>query len=135
MECTDQATVHWRNNDDLNSVSDNAGLSDICCKKFLISYANGLQRLAIFPSSTVQILGAEKALFRSKKQGCPPPKHGIIFQHPYINKANRSERGKIARVLAAKISTAAKADAFTKRNLSNDLKLELEIRLNEIKNP
>ena len=101
----------------------------------LISYAGGLQRLAMLPSSTIQILGAEKALFRFKKQGSLPPKHGIIFQHPYINKAGRSERGKIARVLAAKISTAAKADAFTKRDLSKNLKEELEIRIKEIRNP
>ena len=100
----------------------------------LISYAGGLQRLAMLPSSTIQILGAEKALFRFKKQGSLPPKHGVIFQHPYINKAGRSERGKIARVLAAKISTAAKADAFTKRDLSKELKEELEIRIKEIRN-
>ncbi|MCJ7571107.1 MAG: hypothetical protein MUO82_04430 [Candidatus Thermoplasmatota archaeon] len=101
----------------------------------LMSYAGGLQRLAMLPSSTIQILGAEKALFRFKKQGSLPPKHGVIFQHPYINKAGRSERGKIARVLAAKISTAAKADAFTKRDLSKDLKEELERRIKEIRNP
>ena len=100
----------------------------------LISYASGLQRLAMLPSSTIQILGAEKALFRFKKQGSLPPKHGVIFQHPYINKAVKSERGKIARVLAAKISTAAKADAFTKRDLSKGLKEELEIRIKEIRN-
>jgi len=101
----------------------------------LISYASGLQRLAMLPSSTIQILGAEKALFRFKKQGGLPPKHGVIFQHPYINKAGRSERGKIARVFAAKISIAAKADAFTKRDLSKDLKEELEKRIKEIRNP
>lgn len=100
----------------------------------LISYASSLQKLAMLPASTIQILGAEKALFRYKKYGGLPPKHGLIFQHPYINKAARSERGKIARVLAAKISTAAKADAFTKKNLSKILISELETRIKEIKN-
>jgi nucleolar protein 56 len=100
----------------------------------LISYANGLQKLAMLPSSTIQILGAEKALFRSKKQGKLPPKHGIIFQHPYINKAAKSKRGKLSRLFAAKISIAAKADAFTKRDLSKDLILELEQRVKEIGN-
>jgi len=99
----------------------------------LISYAGSLIRLAMLPASTIQILGAEKALFRFKKQGSLPPKHGVIFQHPFINKAGRSERGKIARVLAAKISTAAKADVFTKRDLSKNLKEELEIRIKEIR--
>jgi nucleolar protein 56 len=100
----------------------------------LISYAGNLKLLAMLPSSTIQILGAEKALFRFKKQGSLPPKHGIIFQHPLINKSSRSERGKIARVLSAKISTAAKADAFTKRDLSKNLKEELDTRIKEIKN-
>jgi nucleolar protein 56 len=100
----------------------------------LISYAGSLQRLAMLPSSTIQILGAEKALFRFKKQGGLPPKHGVIFQHAYINKSGRSERGKIARVFASKISTAAKADAFTKRDLSKDLKEDLHKKIKDIRN-
>ena len=100
----------------------------------LISYAGGLKQLGMLPSSTIQILGAEKALFRFKKQGGLPPKHGVIFKHPYINKSNKSERGKIARTLAAKISTAAKADAFTDRDISDLLKKDLENRVKEIRN-
>lgn len=100
----------------------------------LISIAGGLERLAMLPASTIQILGAEKALFRYKKEGGKPPKHGVIFQHSYINKANRSHRGKIARVFATKISTAAKADAFTKRDISKDLIDNLKIRIKEIRN-
>ncbi len=100
----------------------------------LISLAGGMQKLAIMPASTVQILGAEKALFRFKKEGGKPPKHGVIFQHPLINKAARTERGKIARLLAAKIATATKADVFTKRDISNDLKEGLNKRIKEIKN-
>ena len=81
----------------------------------LIALAGGMQRMAMLPASTVQILGAEKALFRFKKEGGRPPKHGVIFQHPLINRAQKTERGRIARLLANKISTAMKADVFTKQ--------------------
>jgi len=100
----------------------------------LISHSSGLIKLATLPGSTIQILGAEKALFRYKKEGGKPPKHGVIFQHSLINKAFREKRGKIARILASKIAIAAKADAFTKRDISIELKKDLNKRINEIKN-
>ena len=100
----------------------------------LISRAGGIERLAIMPASTVQILGAEKALFRFKKEGGKPPKHGIIFQNSNINRASRTIRGKIARLYASKIAIAAKADAFTKRDISNELRKDLDNRIKEIKN-
>jgi nucleolar protein 56 len=100
----------------------------------LISIAGGMERLASIPASTIQVLGAEKALFRFKKEGGKPPKHGVIFQHPLINKSPRSMRGKIARLLAAKISIAAKADVFTKRDISKALKEDLDKRIEEIRN-
>ncbi len=100
----------------------------------LISYAGRLEKLAVMPASTIQVLGAEKALFRFKKEGGKPPKHGVIFQHQSINKAHRNYRGKIARVIAANISIAARADAFTRRDISKDLKENMERRIKEIKN-
>jgi len=100
----------------------------------LISIAGGLERLAVMPASTIQVLGAEKALFRFKKEGGKPPKHGVIFQHPLINRAPLKDRGKIARVLAAKIAIAVKADVFTKKDVSDILKEDLEKRLKEIRN-
>lgn len=100
----------------------------------LISQAGGINRLALLPASTIQILGAEKALFRFKKEGGRPPKHGIIFQHPYVNKTIRKHRGKVARVLSNKISIASKADVFTNRDISKDLQKDLEKRLSEIRN-
>jgi nucleolar protein 56 len=100
----------------------------------LIALAGGMQRMAMLPASTVQILGAEKALFRFKKEGGKPPKHGVIFQHPLINRAPRAERGKIARLLAIKTSTAMKADVFTKRNIADELQKEIDCRLEEIRN-
>ena len=99
----------------------------------LIALAGGMQRMAMLPASTVQILGAEKALFRFKKEGGRPPKHGVIFQHPLINRAQKTERGKIARLLANKISTAMKADVFTKRDIADELQQDLDIRLQEIR--
>ena len=74
--------------------------------------AHGRQRLARLPSGTVQILGAEKAFFHHLKTGAPSPKHGHIFMHPWISRSPRWVRGKIARMLAGKISIAAKVDAF-----------------------
>jgi nucleolar protein 56 len=99
----------------------------------MIALAGGLERLAFMPASTIQILGAEKALFRFKKEGGRPPKHGVIFQHPSVNKAPPKDRGKIARAFAAKIAIAVKADVFTKRDISDTLKEDLEKRLKEIR--
>jgi nucleolar protein 56 len=99
----------------------------------LIALAGGMQRMAMLPASTVQILGAEKALFRFKKEGGRPPKHGVIFQHPLINRAQKTERGRIARLLANKISTAMKADVFTKRDIADELQQDIDIRLQEIR--
>ena len=80
----------------------------------LISHAGGLKRLATYPSSTVQIMGAEKALFRHLKSGDRPPKYGLIYQHPQVRGAKWWNRGKIARILAGKISLAVRRDVFTK---------------------
>lgn len=99
----------------------------------LIALAGGMQKMAMMPASTIQILGAEKALFRFKKEGGKPPKHGVIFQHPLINCAPKTERGRIARLLGTKISTAIKADVFTKRNISDELQEDIKIRLQEIR--
>ena len=89
----------------------------------LISHAGGLKRLATYSSSTVQIMGAEKALFRHLKSGDRPPKYGLIYQHPQVRGAKWWNRGKIARMLAGKISLAVRRDVFTKtfdENAYND---------------
>jgi nucleolar protein 56 len=99
----------------------------------LIAFAGGMQRMAMMPASTIQILGAEKALFRFKKDGGRPPKHGVIFQHPTINSAPRAERGKISRLFATKLSLAVKADVFTKRDIADDLERGINTRLQEIR--
>ena len=99
----------------------------------LISLAGGLEKLAKMPSSTVQVLGAEKALFRALRTGGKPPKHGVIFQHYYVKGSKRWQRGKIARALAGKISMAARIDAFSGRYIGDQLKAELDRRVEEIK--
>jgi len=76
----------------------------------LIDHAKSLKHLAELPSSTIQVLGAEKALFRHLKTGSKPPKFGVIFAHPSITESQ--ERGKAARQLAGKISIAVKQDYF-----------------------
>jgi len=84
------------------------------------------------PAGTIQMLGAEKALFRHMREGTLPPKHGIIFQHEMVNKAPKNKRGKIARLLANKISITSKADAFTKNFIADQIKRELDERYKEI---
>lgn len=99
----------------------------------LISLAGGLEKLAKLPASTIQVLGAEKALFRFFRTGRGAPKHGIIFQHPYIHASPRWQRGKIARLLATKIAISAKIDYFSREDRSAELRKALEERLAEIR--
>lgn len=99
----------------------------------LVALAGGLMNLAKLPASTIQVLGAEKALFRSLKTKARPPKHGIIFQHPFIHDAKRWQRGKIARALAGKLTIAARVDAFSGKFAGDELKADLEKRVEEIK--
>jgi len=104
---------------------------DIAAK--LVAHVGSLKRLGILPSSTIQIIGAEKALFKHlKNKKIAPPKHGIIFQHAKISSSPKAVRGKIARALANKIALAARADAFTKRYIADGLKEDFEKRFREI---
>ena len=74
--------------------------------------AHGRMRLARLPAGTVQILGAEKAFFSHLKQGTKPPKHGLIYSHVLISRSPKPVRGRISRMLAARMSLAARIDAF-----------------------
>jgi nucleolar protein 56 len=91
----------------------------------LIAHSGSIKKLAMYPSSTVQIMGAEKALFRHMKTGERPPKHGLIFQHPQIRSSNWWNRGKIARLLALKISLAVRRDVFVKE-FNPEIKIDFE---------
>ncbi len=78
----------------------------------LLSRAGGLPALARMPGSTIQVIGSEQALFSHLRGGTPPPKHGIIFQHRRVHNAPREVRGRVARVLAAKLAIAARLDYY-----------------------
>ncbi|NJF25457.1 C/D box methylation guide ribonucleoprotein complex aNOP56 subunit [Thermococcus sp. Bubb.Bath] len=99
----------------------------------LLSLAGGLKELALMPASTIQVLGAEKALFRHLRSGAKPPKHGVIFQYPEINRSPWWQRGKIARALSGKLAIAARVDYFSGEYIGEELKQEVEARIREIK--
>lgn len=79
----------------------------------LISRAGSLTNLAKYPASTVQILGAEKALFRALKTRTNTPKHGLLFHSAFIGKASLKDKGRISRFLANKCSIASRIDCFS----------------------
>jgi nucleolar protein 56 len=100
----------------------------------LISLAGGLESLSRLPASTIQVLGAEKALFRALKGKAKPPKHGVIYQHPAVRGAPRRLRGKIARALAVKIAIAARVDTMAGSFVGEKLLAEFKARVSEILN-
>ncbi|OAF71283.1 Nucleolar protein 58 [Intoshia linei] len=106
----------------------------------LISHAGSLFALAKHPASTIQIFGAEKALFRALKHKHDTPKYGIIFHASYVGQVSSKLKGKISRKLAAKTSLAIRMDAFTegensvhKSTLENIVKIESGIKYLEHK--
>ncbi len=100
----------------------------------LIAKAGGLEKLSRMPSSTIQLLGSEKALFRflKSKGRAKSPKHGIIFNHPLIQNASQENQGKIARLLASKLSIAARIDYYSKEDKSREMKIELEKKVKQL---
>ena len=99
-----------------------------------IATAGSLEKLAEFPSSTVQVLGAEKALFAHLKKGVNPPKYGLLFQYPLVRKADKKNKGKIARKTASKVSIAAKVDFFKGQFIGDKLLKELEQEAEKLSN-
>merc|ERR1711981_1490096 len=98
----------------------------------LISHAGSLTNLAKYPASTVQILGAEKALFRALKKRGNTPKYGLIFHSTFIGRAAQKNKGRISRYLANKCSIATRLDCFSDEPTSTFgevLKGQVEARL------
>jgi len=98
----------------------------------LISHAGSLTNLAKYPASTVQILGAEKALFRALKTRGNTPKYGLIFHSTFIGRAGSKNKGRISRYLANKCSIASRIDCFAEHPSSvfgEHLKDQVEDRL------
>lgn len=100
----------------------------------LMSLAGGLEELARKPASTVQMLGAEKALFRYLKGEGTPPKHGILFQHQFVHSLPEDRRGKMARFLANKAVMAARLDNYGDSEKGEDLREECREKFEELKN-
>ncbi|TIA29365.1 Nop-domain-containing protein [Aureobasidium pullulans] len=99
----------------------------------LISKAGSLTNLAKYPASTVQILGAEKALFRALKTKGNTPKFGIIYHSSFIGRAGAKNKGRISRFLANKTSIASRIDNFSETpttKFGEALKAQVEERLN-----
>uniref|UniRef100_A0A1D1Y0J4 Nucleolar protein 56 n=1 Tax=Anthurium amnicola TaxID=1678845 RepID=A0A1D1Y0J4_9ARAE len=98
----------------------------------LISHAGSLSNLAKCPSSTLQILGAEKALFRALKTRGNTPKYGLIFHSSFIGRASARNKGRLARYLANKCSIASRIDCFSETNTTvfgEKLREQVEERL------
>ncbi len=94
----------------------------------LIAAAGSLKKFAFLPASTVQLLGAEAALFKHllKKTACP--KYGYLYLHPFVTNCARKERGKRARALADALSIAARVDYFKGRPIAQQLLTRLNKR-------
>ncbi|MBI4015406.1 MAG: hypothetical protein HY362_01670 [Candidatus Aenigmarchaeota archaeon] len=101
----------------------------------LLAQAGALEKLAKMSSSTIQLLGAEKALFRFMKargrEKVKAPKFGILFTHPDVSGAPRDKQGKIARLLSSKLTIAARADFYSKENKGEALLKEYKEKVAE----
>lgn len=98
----------------------------------MISRAGSLKRLSEMPASTIQVMGAEKSLFKHLKGKAPSPKHGMIYRHPAIMRSPKRLRGRTARALAAKLAIAARVDQYS-GELNSQLKATLDKRIDEIR--
>lgn len=98
----------------------------------LLALAGGLGKLSKLPSSTIQILGAEKALFRHIRGEGKAPKYGVLFGHPLIQNAPRELRGKVARIISSKLTLAARTDHFSDKDQSQEMKKDVEERVRKI---
>jgi nucleolar protein 58 len=101
----------------------------------LIAHAGSLMNLAKQPASTVQILGAEKALFRALKTKHDTPKYGLIYHASLVGQAQPKHKGKISRVLAAKCALSIRVDALgdtTEPTVGYDGRLKVEERLRQL---
>ena len=103
----------------------------------LISHAGSLVSLAKMPGSTIQIFGAEKALFRALKTKHETPKYGLIYHASLVGQANAKLKGKISRSLASKCALCVRVDALgenTNGEIGNKCKKILESRINALEN-
>ena len=107
-------------------------LADPVLAARLIALAGALEALAKMPSGTVQVLGAEDALFAHLRGHAPSPKHGVIYTHEYVRGTHPEERGSAARALAGKLSIAARVDHYA-GDRRPELRDELDERMERIR--
>ena len=98
----------------------------------LLNLAGGLEKISKMPSSTIQLLGAEKALFRHLKGEGKAPKYGVLFGHPLVQNAPKEKKGKAARLIASKLTIASRMDMFSGRDESQRFSRELEEAINKL---
>ena len=98
----------------------------------LIAKAGSLKKLAFMPASRIQLLGAEKALYRFLKTGEKRPKHGLIFQWNLIRGSKPWNRGKISRLISGKIGICSKVDYFEGEFVADVLSKEINEKIQEI---
>merc|ERR1719219_2836623 len=101
----------------------------------LISHAGSLMNLAKHPASTVQILGAEKALFKALKTKHDTPKYGLIYHAQLVGQASAKLKGKVSRMLAAKAAIATRVDALaeeTNTDLGIEHRAKVETRIRQL---
>lgn len=136
-----QSMIGYRNNlnyyleDVMDVIAPNlSSVAGVVVGAKLISAAGSLERLAKMTSSTIQLLGAERALFRHLRSGAKPPKYGYILQHAMMSQIPAQNRGKLARALAGKITIAAKVDFNSegRENVGEQLNADLKKRVEEL---
>lgn len=105
--------------DQMNNVAPNLShlLGESIAAK-LLTHSGGLNNLSKLPASTIQILGAEKALFRALKTKSKTPKYGLLYNSSYITRAQSKYKGQISRILANKCALASKLDNFLLKVIS-----------------
>ncbi|WP_297026220.1 NOP5/NOP56 family protein [Thermoplasma sp.] len=99
----------------------------------LLERSRGLKRLAFMPASSIQMLGAEKALFQSLGQGKKNPKYGVIFKFPGLSAINPKSRGRIARMIANKVAITARSDLLGTRIDSRTMRERIEDEIKKAK--
>lgn len=99
----------------------------------MLALAGGLDEMAKMPASTVQMLGAEKALFRYLRGEGTPPKHGVLFEHEFVRPLPNNERGKMARFMANKAVMAARLDKYGDKDKGEGLREEARQKFEELK--
>src|SRR3989338_5332017 len=98
----------------------------------LIAAAGSMEKIARMPASTIQLLGAEKALFRHLHQTGKSPKYGIIYNSPLIQNATNEQKGKIARIISSKLMLAARIDYYSGRDDAEKLRKEMEDEIKRV---